>query len=270
MRGSDDSGPGLPRLIGPAAKAAFLAGLRDGLCREDSAAAAGFSLTGFYGARRRDPAFAADWQAALALPPAAHRRARAYAERGEVRIASANRRLLQRRRRRHVRFTAERREIYVTRLAESCDSRAAAASAGIHPSTATLHRRTDPVFDSACREALAEGLVFLEAEVVRLRLEAQKRLRSAIARAGPVPPPELLAEAGAEFERIMKLLDRIDRKPRRPQSRFTAGGRNQPWTFDRSIRLLDKTLRALGLRTDSGPKRKRGDEDPPDEPPSAH
>lgn len=98
------------RSIGPGAKAAFLAGLRRGLCRKDCAAAAGFSLTGFYGARRRDPGFAAEWREALALPPAAQRRALAYEQRGQTRIAGANRRLLQRRRRRNVRFTAERRE----------------------------------------------------------------------------------------------------------------------------------------------------------------
>src|SRR5687768_2781679 len=132
MDGSSESRREPQGRIDAAAKAAFVAGLREGLSREDAAAAAGFSLTGFYGARRRDPGFAAEWAAALALPPAAERRSRAYAERGEVRIAPANRRLLQRRRRRHVRFTAERRELYLTRLAETCDSVAAAEAAGVH------------------------------------------------------------------------------------------------------------------------------------------
>jgi hypothetical protein len=114
MSGTEESRGWPPRRIDAAAKAAFLAGLREGLCREDAAVAAGFSLTGFYGARRRDPAFAAERREALAMPPAAERRALAYAGRGEVRIAPANRRLLQRRRRRHVRFDAGRRELYVT------------------------------------------------------------------------------------------------------------------------------------------------------------
>ena len=258
MRGKANS---RHRQIDTAAKTAFLAGLRDGLCREDAATAAGFSLTGFYGARYRDPAFAADWKAALALPPAAGRRARAYEERGEVRIASANRRLLQRRRRRHVRFDSGRRELYVTCLAETCNSVAAAEAAGVHPSTARLHRRLDPVFDSACREALAEGYDFLETEIVRLRLEAQKRLRAAIERAGPVPPPALLAEQGAEFDRIMKLLARYDRKPRRPASNFTPGGRRQPWTFEDAIRQLDKALDGLGVTRIPLPP-EEGDEEP--------
>ncbi len=236
------------RRIDAAAKATFLAGLREGLRREDSAAAAGFSLMGFYNARARDPAFAAGWKAALAMPPAAARRARAYEERGEVRIVGCNRRFLQRRRR-LVRFTAERREIYVTRLAETCDSGAAAEAAGVHPATARYHRRIDPDFDSACREALAEGYAFLETEIVRLRLEAQKRLRAAIDRADPAALPALLAEQGAEFDRVMKLLARFDRKPRRPDSRFTPGGRRQAWTFEDSIRELDKALDAFARKT---------------------
>ena len=47
----------------------------------------------------------------------------------------------------------------------------------------------------------------------------------------------------------MKLLARWDRKPRRVDSRFKEGGRRQRWTFEEAIVLLDKKLRALGLRT---------------------
>jgi hypothetical protein len=52
MRGKRNS---RHRQIDAAAKAAFLAGLREGPRREDAAAAAGFSLMGFYNARARDP-----------------------------------------------------------------------------------------------------------------------------------------------------------------------------------------------------------------------
>jgi hypothetical protein len=249
------------RQIDSGAKAAFLADLREGLCREDAAAAAGFSLTGFYGARRRDPSFGSDWEAALALPPAAERRARAYEERGEVRIASANRRILQRRRRRHVRFTAERRDIYVTRLAETCDSVAAAEAAGIHPSTARLHRRLDPAFDQVCREALAEGYVFLEAEAVRLRLAAQERLRAALDRADPVPSAPLLAEEGAEFDRIMKLLARFDRE-RRSGAVATAAPGARRRTFDQSLAELEKALAHLDVpHIGPPPKAGRGEDE---------
>jgi hypothetical protein len=256
------------RRIDEAAKAAFLAALRRGVCREDAAAAAGFSLTGFYGARYRDPVFAAEWKEVLALPPAAERRARAYAERGEVRIAPANRRLFQRRRRRQVRFTAERREIYLTHFIATGDRVAAAAAAGVSPATVDLHRRNDPVFAEAHREALALCYKRLETEAVRLRLAAQTRLRAAIEAAGDAPSLALLTDEGAEFDRIMKLLDRFDRKPQRPASNFTPGGRRQRWTFDDAIALLDKRLRALGLRRpdpepdEGGGDEKGGDEEP--------
>jgi hypothetical protein len=240
--------PGRPqRSIGPGAKAAFLAGLREGLCREDAAAAAGFSLTGFYGARRRDPVFAAGWTDALAQPPAAERRVRAYEERGEVRIAPANRRLLQRRRRRNVRFTPERRETYLTAFIATGDRVAAAAEAGVSPSTVDYHRRNDPVFAEACRQAWAESFVWLEAEALRLALAAQARLRAVVEAAADAPHRALLADEGAEFDRIMRLLDFSDRKPRRPATRFQPGSRHAPASFEEAIRALDKKMDALGV-----------------------
>ena len=72
MEQTPDS-PRPQRFIDAAAKTAFLAALRKGAPREDAAAGTGFSLTGFYGQRRRDPDFAAGWTAALALPSAGAR-----------------------------------------------------------------------------------------------------------------------------------------------------------------------------------------------------
>jgi hypothetical protein len=258
----DPSGPvRAPRLIDAAAKAAFLAALVRGARREDAAEEAGFSLTGFYGARRRDPAFAADWAAALAGPPAHKRRARAYdergenreGERGEVRIASANRRLLQRRRRRHVRFDAHRQEVYLTHFAADCDSRAAAAAAGVSESTVRLHCRMDREFARAHEDALAQGYDRLEAEILRRRLAAQRRFRAAIEAAGL--PARLEDEEAEEFDRVMKLLARHDRRPRRRESVFRPGGRRQRCTFDEAIGELDRILRSMGL-SDGMPRRK--------------
>lgn len=254
--------PGLDRRsIGPEARAAFLAGLREGLTREDSAAAAGFSLTGFYGARRRDPAFAAGWKDALASPPAAGRRALAYEQRGEVRIAPANRRLLQRRRRRNVRFTEERRETYLAAFVRTGDRAAAAAEAGVSPSTVDLHRRKDPVFAEACRQAWAESFVRLEAEAVRLALAAQARLRAVVESAAGSPHRALLADEGAEFDRIMRLLDFSDRKPRRPALNYRPGSRHAPWSFERAIAALDRKMDALGVPRSRSPRGEGGGED---------
>lgn len=282
MSGKDDS-RGPQRRIDAAAKHAFLAGLGRGERREDAAAAAGFSLTGFYGARGRDPAFKAGWTEALAASAAAERRVRAYAtrgergERGEVRIASANRRVYQRRRRRNVRFDAAAQAIYLAFFAATGDTKASAAAAGVSESTVHLHRRTDPAFAEAHREALAEAYVRLEAEALRLRLAAQAKLRAAIEAADDPPrhgererrarrgggggsEPKLAcpecgrtADEDAEFDRVMKLLARWDRKPRRVERGFKPGGRRQRWTFEEAIALLDRKMRALGLRTSPPP-----------------
>jgi hypothetical protein len=251
MSGRDDS-RGVKPSIDAAAKAGFLAALRRGERREDAAATAGFSLTGFYGARSRDPAFAADWQAALAAPPAASRRLRAYELRGEgqegvrreERITPANRRLLQRRRR-LVRFDAAAQEVFLGHLAWTCDFEAAAEAAGVSASTATYRRRRNPEFAAACEAALAEGREQLETEVLRQRLAEQARLRRAIEAAGGTPPPRLKLELDAEFDRTMNLLARLDRASRRPDRHGPRG----PWTFDRAVELLDKRLRALGVDT---------------------
>lgn len=254
MRGKANS---RHRQIGSSAKAAFLTGLRNGLRREDAAAVAGFSLMGFYNARARDPVFAADWKSALALPPAAARRAQAYAERGEVRIAGANRRLLQRRRR-LVRFDARRREIYIAHLVATGDTVAAAAEAGVSPSAVNYHRRRHRDFEQVHREALDSCYRRLETEAVRLSLAAQARLRAAMEAAGDSPPKALLEEQGAEFDRIMKLLARYDRKPRAPEANFKPGGRRQAWTFERAIAALDEAMDALARKTGKPLRRKRG------------
>jgi len=236
--------------------------------RADVKAEAGFSLMRFYSARGRDSAFRAAWAVALAEPPAAERRAHAYEARGEVRIAAANRRVLQRRRRRHVRFTAERQALFLANLADSCDAKASAAAAGVAESTVHRHARIAPGFGAAYREALADGYVRLETEMLRQRLAARENLREAMDDALDNPPLHLQgrggggvpsvyetcphcgrsSEAGLEFDRIMKLLARWDRKPRKVETRFRPGGRRQAWTFDQAIDALDAKLRALGVR----------------------
>lgn len=255
------------RRIDADAKAAFLAALGTGLTREAAAARAGFSLTGFYGARRHDPAFAAGWAAALATPPAATRRARAYAARGqsgEVRHSCANRRLWQRRRRIHVRFTLERQEIFLEHFAATGDTEASAAAAGVSASTVHLHRRTRPDFAELYAEALAIAYPRLEEECLRLRRASQERLRAAVERGADSWPERRPGcpvcghdpDDDAQFDRNMQLLARWDRKPRRVESPLD-GGRPHRATFEEFIAAADRKLRALGLR--SGPPEGKGD-----------
>lgn len=239
MGGTGDSGQGS---IGAAAKAAFLAALHAGARREDAAEAAGFSLTGFYGARRRDPDFAAAWTGALAAGAAAGRRRSAYDRRGTPRTAPANRRPLQRRRG-HLRFDAERQSLFLAHFACNADTRAAAAEAGVSESTVHNHRRTDEAFAAAYAEALDCAYVRLEAELVRQRIAAQARLRAALDEAEP-PGAAALAETAQEFERVLKLLARRDRKPRAPDR---SGARRRVWTFEAAIELLGERLDALAI-----------------------
>lgn len=84
----------------------------------------------------------------------------------------------------------------------------------------------------------------------RIDQRENERLLSgaAIEAAGNTVPPRLADETGAEFDRIMKLLARHDRKPRGPECRFTPGGRRQRWIFERSIALPGKKLRAMGVK----------------------
>ena len=221
----------------------------------------------------------------LASSAAAERRVGAYAERdaraerGEVRIACANRRLLQRRRRRNVRFDAARQALFLAHFAATCDVTAAAGAAGVAVSTVHLHRRTDFAFAHACRTALAEGYALLEIEALRLARAAQARHRAAVERglADPyghgqsggiagrggleaatpgVSEERTCPSCGASlppdpddaFDRAMKLLARRDRKGRNSEGDFAPGGRRQEWTPDRALALLDRHLRALGAR----------------------
>lgn len=246
MGGDNHSRAGQPR-IDAAAKAAFIRALRCGTRREAAAAAAGFTLQGFYGARRRDPAFAAAWVEALAASAAAERCPAPDEGPGETRIAPNNRRGLQRRRMRNVRFDERRRQLFLACFAWSCDTRAAAAHAGVSESTVSLHRRTDPAFAAEFREALDHGYDLLEAEALRQRLEAQRRLRAAMDRSAAGDAPPVAPDMAAEFERVLKLLARWDRKRRAPDRQAQPDGRRKVWTFDSAIELLDKRLKALGV-----------------------
>lgn len=252
---------GRPAIIVAAVKVAMLGAIREGRRLGEVAAAYGVTLQAFYSARRRDPLFAAAWRDAHSLSAEAERR-RARADRGaapggEVRIVPNHRRPLQRRRLRHVRFDDRRRGIFLTSFARSCNLVAAAAEAGVCERTVYNHIRKDPDFAMAFQAALGEACAWLEAEAVRMRLEGQARLRAAIdaaeaeedfeARREALAAP--LAQAGAEFDRTMKLLARWDRRDGRIGLREVGQGRQRHSTFEEAIEAIDRKLRALGLRS---------------------
>jgi hypothetical protein len=223
----------------------MLAALREGQRLDEVAAAYGVTLQAFYSARRRDPVFAAAWRDAHALSAEAERRP---AEAGdEARIVPNNRRLLQRRKMRHVRFDARRKGIFLVHFAQSCDLLAAAAAAGVCERTVYNHLHSDPAFAEAFLAALAEGYRWLEAEAVRRRLEAQERLRAAFEEAEAKGAPIPVVEEGVEFNRAMKLLARWDRRDGRLGWREVGHGSRRRGTFDEAIAALDKRMRDLGL-----------------------
>ena len=246
----DRADSGRARRIDAAAKATVVAGLRDGVGCDAAAAAAGFTSEAFGYARRRDPVFRLAWRWAIELAAIEAREAREAAALaaavGDDAIEPNNLRLLQRRRRRGISFTDRRKQLFLDHFAATADVQASCRAAGVHYSTVYKHRRSDPVFAAGWDEALATAYALLEAEAVRQRLEAQQRAAFKPEPSGPSTGSGQ-AESAAEFERVVKLLTRLDRQGRRGVREIGAG-RQQRMDFDEAIVLLDKKLRALGAR----------------------
>jgi hypothetical protein len=217
--------------IGAEARERFLTAIKAGSSLEDAAAEGKHSLRGFYGHRSRHPGFARLWKAALAESAEAER----------VFIRPNNRRQLQARRMRHVRFDEVRQEKFLNHFAGCCDAREAAAFAGVDHSTVYKHRRKDPAFAAEFDGALDQGFTRLRVEAVRQRLIAQQRLRRAVEQ-GPIT-----GEVAEEFERVIKLLDRWDRRNGQIGMRSAAPEKRRALSFDEAIALLDTKLRNLDI-----------------------
>ena len=228
---------GAKRRVDAAAKAAFVEGLRAGLGRDEAAARAGFTANAFYYACRKDPLFALAWRWANTLSAWDAHAARR--DPGGIAIAPNSNRRLQARPVRRALFDDEKKRLFLDHFAGTADVTAAAGAAGISVSAVTHHRRTDPEFAAGFEEALAIAYGNLEAEAVRQRLEGQRNLRDGITPKGEMP---------REFDQVLKLLARYERKSGRIGFRTRAHGRDARWSFDDAIRLLDKKLRALGAR----------------------
>lgn len=240
----DDSSKPPPRRIDLAAKMRFLRGLRAGQSRDDAAAGSGFSWRAFYSARRRDPIFEFAWLAALELSSVDERDARRAAEMlGEVEadgtIVGNNRRLFQlQKKRRGFSFDERRQQLFLDHFAGTADEDAAADAAGVARQTVRAHMLRNPEFAALRDEALHFAYARLEAEAVRQRLAAQQRLRDNLEPAGAV---------AQEFEQVMKLLARYDRKDGRIGSRTHTPSASRAWTFEQAIGALDKALDSLAI-----------------------
>ncbi|TMJ13923.1 MAG: hypothetical protein E6G94_10715 [Alphaproteobacteria bacterium] len=252
-RKSDSQAPER-RLIDLGVKTQVVTLLRAGRDRESIAAEVGFPLQSLYAARSRDPLFRLAWEWAMdlyawylklgePLPP--------DEDGAEIRITPHNRRPLQRRHMNWVKFNHSRQQIYLDHFAATADSRAAAAKAGVCEATVQTHLRRNPEFAAVHAEALAMAVARLEAEAVRQRLDAQRRLSENLSPTG---------EVAQEFERVMKLLQRWDRKGGAIGPRPRTPPASEVWTFDAAILALEKRLLAVGMiKPGDGP-------DPPENP----
>jgi len=240
----DDSDKPPPRRIDIAAKTRFLKALRAGASRKDAAAGSGFTWTAFYQVRRRDPIFHFAWLAALELSAVDQRDAKRAAamleeRRAGGRIAGNNRRLLQlHKARRGFSFDERRQQLFLDYFAGTADEDAAADAAGVARQTVRAHVRRNPEFAALRDEALQFAYARLEAEAVRQRLAAQQRLRDNL---------EPTGEVAQEFERVMKLLARYDRKDGKIGSRKHAASPGRAVSFEDAIRALDKALDAFAI-----------------------
>jgi hypothetical protein len=209
----------------------FLRAVKAGAPLEAAAAAAGHSLPGFYGLRSRDPLFKRRWAAAMQSSGEAER----------VFVRGNNRRRLQARRMRHLRFDTDRQEVFLNHLAGCGDAREAAQVAGVDHSTVYKHRRKDAVFAAGFAEALEQCYARLEVEAVSQRLKAQRRLSRALDEGVPT------GEVAEEFDRVLKLLERWDRRNGKLGVRSVSAEKRPALGFEESLALLERKLRNLDI-----------------------
>lgn len=218
---------GRARRIDGTAATSFLAQVREGASLPDAARVAGYSISGFYRLRARNPDFAAAWAEAMEVSAVPRW------------VAPGNRRRLQRKAVRRLRFDERRREVFLVHFTETCDAHAAAGAANVAPSTVYRCYQREPDFAAEWDRALETGYVRLEAEAVRARLAAMERMRGATGLDG---------ELVAEFERVMKLLARYDRRRGQAGPRHVGRRHLERWTFAEAMEALDRKLAALGIK----------------------
>ena len=214
------------RRIDDEAKGVLLQGLKRGLLLPEAARVAGFSPSGFCKARGRDPAFAEAWDEAMEMSATPRF------------VAPQNGRRLQLKKVRRVRFVDWRKELFLARFAATADETAAAEAAGVCVSTVWRHRQKNAEFARAWQAALDQGYATLEAEALRQRIEAQRRMRED-------PLPE--GEPAREFERVLKLLERWERRNGRVGAREVSRGQRKAWSFEEAIAAIETKLRNLNI-----------------------
>jgi hypothetical protein len=103
------------------------------------------------------------------------------------------------------------------------------------------HRRKDPVFAAAFAEVLELCYTRLEVEAATARLKAQQRLQRAL------DEGVTTGEVAEEFERVMRLLERWDRRNGKLGVRAVSPEKRPALNFDEAIALLETKLRNLDI-----------------------
>jgi hypothetical protein len=210
------------------AQAAFLSALRGGALVEAAARDAGVAVSTLYWRRKRDKLFAMMWEAAASLSAEAPGRRRP--------------------------FEAQRRALFLTAFEKSCNLRDACARTGVDPATVYRHIAGDPEFEQGCRGALERGSEALEREAERQRLASARGMI-----AHEIEPKGVMTR---DFEEIMKLLARYERKDGSIGCRFVRHGRQRRWSFDDAITLLAQRLERMKPGWGrSNARRKKGKQD---------
>jgi hypothetical protein len=209
----------------------FIQALRRGATVEAAARKAGFSLRSFYRKRKAEEGFDLAWSEALEASDAPKL------------IMPGNGRRMQLRHTRRLKFTDDKKEVYLSHFAGTCDMASAAEAAGVCTDTVRNHRMKDPEFAARCQAALEQGYVRLEEEAVRARIAAAEKLKAGVLPAG---------EAAVEFERQLKLLAQWRRRDGSLGPRAHARETLKRWTFEEAIEALEKRLRALRIPLSGG------------------
>ena len=226
MAGRSDSRRGGRAPIDDIAKGTFVHGLRRGATQEEAARAAGFSRGAFHRLRRREPEFHAMCEEAIEQSAGKRRF-----------ITGGNRRHLQLRRVRRVKFDEKRQEIFFGHFAGTCNIAESARAANVSEGTVFAHLAGDPGFAARFKATLPIAYARLEADVVARRIEGQRQL----ARIVPTGEPE------PEFDRAMKLLARWERRDGTLGRRQAGPGRQQGCGFEEAMEALDRQLRNFGI-----------------------
>ena len=216
------------RFFGPEAMGVVVAALRRGETITDAAREAGFTRGRVHEWRKRAAHFDEACRAALdgrreRLLPARH------AATGAWQLCKP----------RCNAFTDVRKTLYLDHFAATGDSAAAAVAAGVSRSTVSNHRRSDPAFAEAHREALALAREDLEAEAVRSRLQALAPIHFDPERAQAVP----VEDPGVAFDRTLQLLRVHNRAPGK-----TTGRPPTLCSFEEGFAALERELDALEAR----------------------